>query len=309
MKRELNEEVRYNSCFCFPGIGESYVGIINKLSEKPKKMLIELAIRAKNVYNIDVVEYLEDKHTNKSYDLLTIWASNYICDYVAYQLLIDNGIVPKYMMGYSMGMVTSLACSGAITFEEGIRISQENIKYHKVHKEEEMAAVIGLSSEDLERIIKDNGYENSVYIGCENNEYCYVISGIKEHINELLPVIKENGAIKIKLLDTSFAFHSRYMLENIEEFKDFINKLTVKQAKVPILYANTQTYISNSQEIKEAIISNVYSKVRWQKSIELMAENCECFVEIGFSKSLKKITKIICPNKKFFDLYTLSCDS
>ena len=71
---------------------------------------------------------------------------------------------------------------GAICYEDGILLLKTIIDYHKNGDEEEMATIVGLYKEDLQRIIRSEKEEEQVSIACENHDYCFVLSGKRESV-------------------------------------------------------------------------------------------------------------------------------
>lgn len=286
--------------FMFAGIGEDYRKVINKFDEKQKKTLKELSNRAKKIFNINIFEYLESDE-NIQRDELTVWSSIYTCDYIVYQKYIEIGLKPERMLGYSMGLITALACGEAITYEDGILILKTILEYHKPVFQEGMITIIGLSKNDLNEIINESNLCHYAEIACENNDYCFVVSGRREAITIIGKKAEKKGALKVHLLDTNFAFHTDMFKKGSELLQKCINDMNVKDLKIPIISIINQAIITDARLLKKELVNNMFSKMLWQKSILKVTEGGKGeFIEVSLGKTLIKVSRTIDYESSFY---------
>jgi len=286
-----------NICFCLPGIGANYQKAIGMLTKNHQAALQALANRAETAFGIKIMPFLlENRNAD---DLLTVWSSNYVCDYLTYQILEERAIIPQVMLGYSMGLITCAACSQAISFEDGIAVLREIIAYHQFEEAEAMVTVIGLGKEEIYSALEQVSMQAKVFIACANNEYCHVLSGREKDILSLVPGLEKRGALKIKRLETHFAFHSPYMRPGIEQYKMGLDKLSWQNCAVPLFSFIRQREIYSGEEMKEELMLNMYSAINMYAAVtQLAKEKVDIFYELGLLKGLTRIIKYICPDKQ-----------
>jgi len=291
----MTEENKY--AFIFEGVGVEYQSMINLLTEEQKKKLQECCLTISKEIDMDLWNFLFNNSTDKYDPFFYNWIAIYTIDYIVYQRYIDAGMNPEIFIGYSLGLITASACGKAITFADGLNILLETYKYSKTHQgvnTGSMAVIIGMTHQNISKYIEDGNLINSVSIASENNEYCIVISGVKEDVNKIMKKAEDEGAIKVKDIDAPFAFHSKYAKKGIEDYIKYIEKMQMSDSQVPIISAFDQKIIQNSDEIKSELIRNMASSMGWRKSIETIIERgITNFVEISLSNSITKSTKII----------------
>ena len=288
-------------CMMFPGIGSDYRKSLKKTGPLFRRELRNLAKRAESQFGIRIMDYLESEEQKETHvDLLTSWSSNYTCDYLAGAYLIQNGVAPRAILGYSMGLITGLAWGGAICYEDGILLLKTIIDYHKNGDEEEMATIVGLYKEDLQRIIRSEKEEEQVSIACENHDYCFVLSGKRESVLNITEACQKAGAVQSRVLNSGFAFHTESLRRGIGELEACISKMEIRPLKIPVLSAIDQNVVTSGSQIRRELIQNMYSVMQWQKSIETIRSEVDGFAEAGLSKALSRLTKVIAEEKTYY---------
>lgn len=201
-----------------------------------------------------------------------------------------------------MGLITAMTCGGAIEYIDGIRLLNEIYKYpiNENRVNEAMATIIGFEYDDIEEIIKEFNLQDYVQIASENSDYCIVIAGIKNDVFNIMEIAEERGAIKVILLDAPYGFHTDYALIGIEKIHEFVDSIKIYDSKIKIMSIYNQNIIDESQELKNELIKNMYTSMKWKDSILKLKEygirNC---VEISLGDSLTKISKVIDLDNKF----------
>lgn len=285
--------------YCFPGIQDGYEKSIDKLLVNHREEFLRLSNKIKKCNQIDVEKHLIYRgETN----LLTKWVSNYMCDYLVSNVLMNNGIKPNMIMGYSMGLITGAVCGGAFSFEDGIHLLEQIIKYRKLNFREEMITVIGLEEKDIQSIICEHEFEEDIFIACYNNDICYGLSGKEEIVLKLIPKLYEYGAIKVKIINSPFAFHSAIMKSNIEQLEEYVLTLCISEPQVPILSLIDQKILRSAEDVRKELIRNMYSIMYWSKSVEMLSKDTDAFVDIGLLKGIYKMSKGVYGQKEFMSV-------
>jgi [acyl-carrier-protein] S-malonyltransferase len=152
-----------------------------------------------------------------------------------------------------------------------------------------MAAIIGLSDEKVEEVCKEISKPDCVVIPANyNNPGQLVISGNVEAVNAACEKLKEAGAKRALLLPVSGAFHSPLMQPAKDKLQAAIEQTEVKAPKCPV-YQNVDAMPhTDAAEIKQNLIAQLTSSVRWTKSVQnMIADGATDFTECGPGKALQ----------------------
>jgi [acyl-carrier-protein] S-malonyltransferase len=152
-----------------------------------------------------------------------------------------------------------------------------------------MAAIIGLPDEKVEEVCKEISKRDCGVIRANyNNPGQLVISGNVEAVNAACEKLKEAGAKRALLLPVSGAFHSPLMQPAKDKLQAAIEQTEVKAPKCPV-YQNVDAMPhTDAAEIKQNLIAQLTSSVRWTKSVQnMIADGATDFTECGPGKALQ----------------------
>tara|TARA_B100000768_G_scaffold163905_1_gene165489 strand:+ start:1759 stop:2643 length:885 start_codon:yes stop_codon:yes gene_type:complete len=209
--------------------------------------------------------------------------------------LMGDSFNPDMVAGHSLGEFSALVSSGVITFEDGLKlVSKRAIAMQKACdlQESTMAAVLGLEDSIVEKICKEiNGIVVAANYNCPGQ---LVISGEVSAINKACEKLKENGARRALVLPVGGAFHSPLMNPAKEELEKAINNTVFKKPTCPIYQNVTASAVVDESEIKNNLISQLTSPVRWTHTVQQMiADGAKEFIEVGPGKVLQGLVKKI----------------
>ena len=209
--------------------------------------------------------------------------------------LMGNSFNPDMVAGHSLGEFSALVSSGVITFEDGLKlVSKRAIAMQKACdlQESTMAAVLGLEDSIVEKICEEiNGVVVAANYNCPGQ---LVISGEVSAINKACEKLKENGARRALVLPVGGAFHSPLMNPAKEELEKAINNTIFKKPTCPIYQNVTASAVVDESEIKNNLISQLTSPVRWTHTVQQMiADGAKEFIEVGPGKVLQGLVKKI----------------
>lgn len=202
---------------------------------------------------------------------------------------------PDMVGGHSLGEFSALVAAGAVDFEDGLRLVA--IRASEMQKCCEqfpgtMAAVIGLPDETVERVCSEAG---GVVIPANYN--CggqVVISGTKEAVANACALMKEAGAKRALPLSVSGAFHSPLMEPARAELAKAIDATEVRAPRCPIYQNVTGVAETDPTRIKDNLLKQLTSPVRWTQSVvNMMADGADEFTEIGPGTVLQGLVKRI----------------
>lgn len=280
----------------FPGQGSQTVGMGQELFDHHKEVR-KLYQTANHVLHKDLIDLMlngpaetltETEHAQPALLLNSI---------AAYSLLEKENVQPVMAIGHSLGEYSALVAAGALTLEEALplvatrgRLMEQAFPKGKGT----MAAVLGMDEAEIKAALTEVDKNEVVDIANLNCPGQIVISGSRAGIEEAEVHLKQAGARRVLPLNVSGPFHSRLMKPANEEFSASLNNVTIQDAIIPV-YANvTASPVTDKTEIKQLLIEQLYSPVRFEQSIRRMMEaGVEAFVEVGTGNVLCGLVKKI----------------
>ena len=199
-----------------------------------------------------------------------------------------------YCAGHSLGEYTALVCAGSLSLTDAatmLRARGTAMQNAVKIGEGGMAAILGAEINEINRVIIDNNF-STVEISNDNCPGQVVISGKKNEIDNCCIKIKEQLSKKSINLPVSAPFHCKLMKPAAEQMKELILKSNFKQPKIPIISNVTAREETGVENIKNLLIEQIYSRVRWREIIEFMIKNkINEIHELGPGKSLSGMIK------------------
>ena len=200
---------------------------------------------------------------------------------------------PDMVAGHSLGEFSALVASGALKFEDGLRLV-----YHRAMamqkacdlKPSTMAAVLGLEDKIIEEVC--NNTEGVVVAANYNCKGQVVISGEVEAVNKACATLKEAGARRALVLAVGGAFHSPLMEPARQELEAAIQHTKFATPVCPI-YQNVDAQPhTDPAEIQANLIAQLTASVKWTQIMQRMiADGADSFLEIGPGKVLQGLLK------------------
>ena len=202
----------------------------------------------------------------------------------------------KYFAGHSLGEYSALSCAGCLNFSDTLKILRVrgDAMQNSVPKGEGgMVAVLGSKVETIEEILKDNKQKFAAQIANDNSEGQIVLSGKNEDLDNLILILKKKSIKNIKL-PVSAPFHCSLMNKATQIMTEELNKLDFKESKNKLISNVTAKEIENVNILKDLLIKQIESRVRWRESVINMIKNgTNHFIEIGPGKVLSGLVKRI----------------
>ena len=195
---------------------------------------------------------------------------------------------PAFVAGHSMGEYTALVAAGALDFADGLKLVRERGRVMKEAGGQNpggMAAIIGLDVGTLEGICQEASFQfpaSSVQIANYNSPGQIVISGHKEALGRALELAKSRGARRVIPRAVSIASHSPLMQTAAQALASVVAQVDFHQPRVPVVANVTAAPITTVAEIREELVEQLTSTVRWVESVQhMIAQGVTTFVEIG----------------------------
>ena len=208
---------------------------------------------------------------------------------------LGDNFKPDMVAGHSLGEFSALVTAGSLTFEDGLRlVSQRALAMQKACEIQPstMAAVLGLEDDVVEKICAmTDGVVVAANYNCPGQ---LVISGDVDAVNAACEALKAEGARRALVLPVGGAFHSPMMEPAREELAAAIENTTFSKPNCPIYQNVTASAVTDENEIKANLISQLTAPVRWTQSVQQMiADGATLFTEVGPGNVLQGLVKKI----------------
>ena len=207
----------------------------------------------------------------------------------------------NFFAGHSLGEYSALASAGTLTFSETLKILKirgRAMQSSVPRGEGGMVAILGSKIETIEKIIEDNKNKYECFIANDNSEGQIVVSGKVIELEKLMIDLKFNNIKNIKL-PVSAPFHCKLMNKATAIMKEEITKLNFKEPTNILVSNVTGKEISTTLELKDLLVKQIESRVRWRESVLLMInKGVNQFIEIGPGKVSSGLIKRINRNVK-----------
>lgn len=209
-------------------------------------------------------------------------------------------LVPYVCAGLSLGEYTALYASQKIDFADALRLVRDRAYFMNDACEKfpgKMAAVMGIGAKELEELLSPLAESHQVWVANYNCPGQTVISGTQEGVEYATDFLKENGAKRVIPLQVHGAFHSGLMLPAQDNLAPKINKVPLNESSIKIVMNVPGDFVDSQTQMKDYLIKQVTSSVRWEQSINAMeSHGIDCYFEIGCGKSLANMNKKIGTN-------------
>ena len=279
--------------YIFPGQGAQFSGMGKDLFEN-SKTAYELFNNANEILGFKISDVMfngsaEDlKQTSVTQPAIFLHS-------VILAMSKENEISPAMVAGHSLGEFSALVINKSISFEDGLKLV--SIRANAMQKACEnnpgtMAAVLGLEDKLVENVC--NEVKGTVVAANYNCPGQLVISGELNSIELACEKLKEIGARRALVLPVGGAFHSPLMENAKRELENAINETTFSDPICPIYQNVSGLPYSSEIEIKENLISQLTSPVKWTHSINQMVEDgAKEFIEVGPGRVLQGLVRKI----------------
>ena len=205
----------------------------------------------------------------------------------------EGGDIPIFMAGHSFGEYTALCASGSLKFRDAVKLVKKRAECMKNAPEGKMAAIIGIDYQQLKSICEDSILD-SVSIANINAPGQIVISGSAKGVQKLSELAIAKKAKRVIPIPVSVAAHSSLMFDQAEIFKAFVDNVKFAEPKIPVINNVDVKPEANEDLIKDALVRQLYSSVRWVETIEYMEQQgVDILLELGPGKILTSFNKRI----------------
>ena len=288
------------TAFFFPGQGSQSVGMMSGFGDNPviKHTFTEASDILKTDFWAMTTEPNELLNLTQNTQPLMLIAG--VASYRAY--IAAGGLQASIHAGHSLGEYSALVASCAISFEDALPLVKYRAEVMQSAVPEgvgAMAAILGLDDalvrEACLEAANDFKAHNEV---CEAVNYNsigqVVIAGNKAAVERAMEICKTKGAKRALLLPVSVPSHCALMRPAAEKLAEYLKRVTINTPQIPVIHNADVTSYDDAEKIKDALVRQLYSPVRWVESVQAIhAMGVTSVAECGPGKVLAGLTKRI----------------
>lgn len=284
----------------FPGQGSQFVGMGKSLAEafEPARLVFEEVNDAlsQNLSKIMWEGPEEDLRLTENTQPALMAHSLAVI-----RVLEQGGLkveeLASHVAGHSLGEYSALASAGAFSIADAARLLKlrgQAMQRAVPVGEGAMAAILGLSLEDVNAVVEEAAKGQVVVAANDNADGQVVVSGHREAVERAIDIAKEKGAKRGVLLPVSAPFHCPLMQPAADEMKAALGDVTIARPVVPVIANVLAAPVSEPEGIRNLLVEQVTGAVRWRESVASMGSlGITQMVEIGTGKVLTGLARRI----------------
>jgi len=297
----------YNLAFVFPGQGSQSLGMLSALAASyvEVKHTFERASDALGKDLWSIVAEGPEEDLNQTQNTQPAMLAAGVAVWEVWCKL--STIRPDWMAGHSLGEYTALVCSGALSFEDGIRLvavrgqlMQEAVPVGVGS----MAAILGLEDHLVVKLcaqVAENEVVSAVNFNAPGQ---VVIAGIIAAVERAMLAAKDAGAKRAVLLPVSVPSHCALMESAAEKLDSYLQNTAIDMPKMTLIHNVDVASHSAPEVIRNALKEQLYKPVRWVDTIRFMHDQgVTRFIECGPGKVLVGLNKRIAKDAEHFSIY------
>ena len=278
--------------YIFPGQGAQFSGMGLDIFEKYPDAQ-GLFLKANDILGFNITDVMFEGSAEDLKETKVTQPAIFIHSIALKSVIKD--FTPAMVAGHSLGEFSALVASGALSFEDGLKLVSQRAQAMQKACEAQpstMAAVLGLEDKIVEQVCEETpGVVVAANYNCPGQ---LVISGEIEAINKACETMKEKGARRALVLPVGGAFHSPMMEPAREELAAAIEATTFTKPICPIYQNVTASAITDAKEIQANLIAQLTAPVKWTQTIQQMiADGGTEFIEVGPGKVLQGLMRKI----------------
>jgi [acyl-carrier-protein] S-malonyltransferase len=276
--------------FVFPGQGAQYPGMGKDLFDSSAEAR-ELFEKANEILGFQITDVMFDGTAEDLKQTRVTQPAIFLHSVLLAKSIRDFS--PDMVAGHSLGEFSALVASGALTFEDGLKlVFKRALAMQKACESEPstMAAIVGLDDEVVEEVCRS--VPETVVAANYNCPGQLVISGSMEGVAKACQLLTEKGAKRALQLPVGGAFHSPLMEPAREELAAAIQATHFNRPVCPVYQNVNALPVSDPVEIRQNLIAQLTAPVRWTQTVKnMISDGAVSFVEVGPGKVLQGLIK------------------
>ncbi|MFZ9029147.1 MAG: ACP S-malonyltransferase [Crocinitomicaceae bacterium] len=277
--------------YVFPGQGAQFSGMGKDLYDS-SDVAKEMFKKANDILGFDIMKIMFEGSDEELKQTKVTQPAIFLHSTILAACLGDS-FKPDMTAGHSLGEFSALVASGAMTFEDGLKlVSKRALAMQEACEKEPstMAAILGLEDSVVEEVCASvNGVVVAANYNCPGQ---LVISGAVPAVEEACAKLTEAGARRALVLPVGGAFHSPLMEPAREELAKAIEATEINTPICPVYQNVVAAGVSDPAEIKKNLVEQLTAPVRWTQTMnQMIADGAQEVIEVGPGKVLQGLFK------------------
>jgi [acyl-carrier-protein] S-malonyltransferase len=277
----------------FPGQGSQFVGMGKDLFDN-SNLAKDCYLKASDILGFDIAD-ISFNGPDESLKLTQYTQpAIFVHSIVVFNILKSRGLTFSGVAGHSLGEFTAFVAAGVLTFEDAVKLVKVRSSEMASAGEKQpgsMAAIIGATDEQMKELCDQEGIVVEANMNAPGQ---IVISGEVDSVSAAVETAKKLGIRRAIPLNVSGAFHSPLMKPARKQLSDTMNQLKFNPPTVPVYQNVSAKPETDIETIKENILLQLESPVRWVEIIEKMKmDGHKSFFELGPGKVLHGLNRRI----------------
>lgn len=290
--------------FIFPGQGSQSVGMLGELAQKYPTIEKTFA-ESSAALGYDLWQVCQNGPESKLNSTEITQPALLTAGVALWRIwMAQHKPIPSYLAGHSLGEYTALVCASSLTLTDGVQIVAKRGALMQNAVPEGvgmMAAILGMTDEEVDKLCQDTRQELGSDIVLSPANYNtvgqVVIAGHKSAVEKAMELAKSRGAKRSVALPVSVPSHCGLMKEASKELAKILEKVTMKEPKIPVLHNVDGLKRNTVEEIQLALVQQLYRPVQWVNTMRnMLSYGIHTFYECGPGNVLSGLNKRIDPS-------------
>lgn len=286
-----------STAFVFPGQGSQSVGMLAALAQAFPSVQ-ETFAEASDILSVDLWQLAQEGPAELLNQTVNTQPAMLAAGVAIYRVWIEeSGAAPDFMAGHSLGEYTALVCAESLAFRDAVALVADRARFMQEAVPEGtggMVAVLGMQDEDVINLCQQQAQGEVLEPANFNSPGQLVVSGHLSAVQRLAQAATEAGAKKVVVLPVSIPSHCSLMRPAAERLAARLEQIEIQTPKMPVVNNVDVKTPTQPEQIKDALVRQLYSPVRWTDTVRFLArQGMSAVVEMGPGRVLTGLSKRI----------------
>jgi len=286
------------TAFIFPGQGSQAVGMGRELAAQfpAAKQIFD---EADSILGFAIMNLMWNGPKEELDETVNTQPALYVHSIAAWMTFATQSTLkPAAVAGHSLGELSALTASGALSFSDGLKLVRKRGELMKRAGDTNpggMAAILAVAIPTLDKVCAEASTDDQiVQVANDNCPGQVVISGHKSALERAMAGAKAAGAKRALPLAVSIAAHSPLMDSIQVEWNSAVDACEIKDPEIPVIGNVHAKAMRTADELRADIKAQMQSRVRWTESVkEMSGSGIQAYVEAGSGSVLIGLIKRI----------------